>query len=117
MMLFETCVLGLHLLTRHFSPPEDGGQYRSLTPGVYVQCENGLVAGYVKNSFGHPSEYIGREWKLGAGFSADIGVAHGYRVAPMIPVAALNYQVGKLRWTLLPDKKLKPLALSVGFQF
>lgn len=116
-MFFESCVLGLHLLTHHFSPPESGGAYHSITPGVYTQCSNGLVAGYVKNSFGHPSEYIGYERQLGAGFSADIGVAHGYRVSPILPIAALNYQYGNLRWTLLPDKKLKPLALSVGFRF
>lgn len=115
-MLLESCVLGLHLLTHHFEPPASGGQYHWMTPGVYAQCDN-IVAGYVKNSFGHPSEYIGFERKLPFGFSADIGVAHGYRVAPIIPVASLNFQYGKVRWTLLPDQHLKPLALSVGFQF
>jgi len=116
-MVLESCVLGLHLLTYHFAPPASGGTYHWMTPGVYAHCDNGLVAGYVKNSFGHPSEYVGVEHQLPFGFSADIGLVHGYRAAPVLPIVALNWQQGRMRWTLLPDQHLKPLALSLGFQF
>jgi hypothetical protein len=116
-MFFETCLLGLHLLTYHFIPPQDGGTpYRTITPGVYAKCESGLTAGYFKNSFGHPSQYVGYSWDWG-NFSLIGAAVHGYEASPVLPIVFPSYKFDHVRLSLLPDDHLRPLAVNLSVEF
>lgn len=112
-----SCIVGAHLLTYHMLKPSAGDPpYRTITPGIYTRCDDGLTAGYFKNSFGHPSEYVGYAWDFGD-WSVTAAVAHGYRQSSVVPLIAPSFKYGKTRWTLLPNQKLQPLAINLSIEF
>lgn len=71
--------LVLHLVTPHFKDESSNGdKYVTVTPGIGVKLDNGIVGGVYRNSFKNPSIYLGyqHEWD---NWGLMGGIATGYR--------------------------------------
>lgn len=104
-------ILGLHLLTAHVDDSS-----HTFTPGAYIQLEDGITAGFVRNSEGHPSEYAG--YTFGRDYAITVGVVHGYKIRPVQPLIVPSMKVGDhVRLMLVPNCHGVPAGVSLGLEF
>jgi hypothetical protein len=75
-MIFETIVVGLHLVTAHVG--NTNGE-QPITPGIYVRAD-GFTAGIFRNSYAEPSVHVGYTLETeGKTFALTLGATYGYR--------------------------------------
>jgi hypothetical protein len=67
--------IGLHLVSAHV--PARSYQ-QNFNPGLYVRTENGIVAGFYRNTLNRTSVYVGLAAE-GGPFSLTIGLISGYQ--------------------------------------
>ncbi len=98
--------VGIHLASQHF--PQR--QFNNTNPGMYLKLDNGLTAGWYRNSERGHSQYIGWTgtlWQITNSVSLEVtaGAITGYRRADVLPLLVPSLRIGELnavRITLAP---------------
>lgn len=108
---FTPEVVGLHLVSHHFSAAQKGRPaWNDNNPGVYARWSNGFTLGTFYNSERRQSVYAGQTWETprwcGLAASVTAGAVTGY-ARPVSPLLAASASVvlvkgTALRVTLLP---------------
>lgn len=81
-------VVGLHLVSHHFSDGDRPGGYRNENPGVYARWKNGFTLGTYRNSVSQTSAYIG--WTFSDShdrFAITLGAVSGYNKRKWVQVS------------------------------
>lgn len=125
--MFESWLLGVHLLTWHsagcWEGPSGCHSYNKATVGVYAREAGGLTVGAYRNSYGEPSAYAGWTWETrDRRFSLLVAGVTGYRRAPVTILVAPSLRVpliqsSAFRLALIPDTKQVVLHLGLETRF
>lgn len=103
---------GMHVGSYHAT-----GDYNNFNPGVWLRKDD-ISLGLYYNSNKVLSAHIEKHFELPGNFSAIVGLASGYRAAPVVPmVGLLSPSIEEFRFVVFPKTSLSPLTIHLLKEF
>lgn len=114
-VLASAQTVGLHAVSAH----QHGGM-NNVNPGLYIRHDNGITAGFYRNSYRRESVYIGYTTEVRRGpvsAALTIGAVTGYPAAPImalaVPSVAYHFGNNAVRLGIVPKPPSHGTSASV----